>query len=155
VPRRYKNHLNQDEDLARSGAGQWDDRLQAIQRADDGTTWILIALWTLPHLVLLIDVVTRKLSSQEEGYLDSRIRPDWAHVLESTDVVAAHTYAKYEEEHCFRCNENTKESIWHYNSTCKQNIDKNKNKSKDKDQDEILKKKATWIPGFARIGHLC
>ncbi len=123
VPRRYRKHLSQEEDLQDLdglGAGQWDGRSQAIQRADDSTTWILIGLWTLPHLLLLIDVVTRKYSPQEEGFLDSVIRPDWADVFNSTRVVDTHRNASYKDELCFSSEIDTKESIWHYNSTCKQ-----------------------------------
>ena len=89
-------------------------------------------MWTLPHILLLIDVVMRKMSTQEKGFLDSYIRPAWPAVLKSTSVLDKYVNANYivkddkgedKKELCFNSkNEDVKKPIWDHNCTCKQNM---------------------------------
>ncbi len=72
--------------------------------------------------MLLFDVLTRKINSQEEGLLDSLVRPDWADVLKSTSVADSHKYAsdKEKKKQCFNVKSETDTKIWHYNCTANQ-----------------------------------
>mmetsp|Transcript_9552 Transcript_9552/g.11540 ORF Transcript_9552/g.11540 Transcript_9552/m.11540 type:complete len:814 (+) Transcript_9552:69-2510(+) len=55
----------------------------STQNADDLTTWLLILLWIIPHIILFFDVFKRKrmtlesISDPQPSHLEKILRPSW------------------------------------------------------------------------------